>query len=195
MQNQIYTNKKNKEINNIEEIKTIGVAFNTLDTIASLNKLFTTIIEYFDRNIKVIVRPHPRDRVRWQYIMAQFPSLTFSDPLRENPNQFISRCDVIISGVSGILLEAVLQNTHAIQCNLYDSHDEYDYYEYIKNGIVSYCHSPRNIISCLKAINFREDPRYKAKYYDASLGKTDSYSVKETIVNLLNEEYGFERFK
>ncbi|MFZ5969967.1 MAG: hypothetical protein ACOYXA_00075 [Bacteroidota bacterium] len=114
-------------------IRTVGIAFNTVDS----HEKIRTLIDFLHKGsarLKFVIRPHPKD-----YRPLPLPTSSFfsySDSKSESPADFILRCDLIIAGDSSIHLEARLLNVDSIYYNLSESQSTYDLYGYLQTGLV-----------------------------------------------------------
>lgn len=97
---------------------------------------------------------------------------------------FLGRMDAIISGVSGISLEAALQNVVPISYPLNTGNN--DWYGFLEHGLCEACHNFQELETCLDNLRLNcPDVRQRAKWYCATIGTKyegrSSYLAAELI--------------
>lgn len=186
---------RESNISELEDVRKIGVAYNSTDVMENVNRLIKTLLKDDSLNFDVVVRPHPRESRSIEPELLAHPQVYQSNPETENSQDFLLTIDMILAGTSGILLEGVLLNKWAIECNIQKDYLPKDYYGYIQNKIAYYCPDVQNINDIIKNIDFQEKPLRKAKQYDASIDEAHFSRVGKHISEILNDQYGFKVFQ
>jgi hypothetical protein len=135
----LLTGQKKLILTNKPEINfCVGVACNLLDEYEELEKLLLVLNE---QNIKVVVRPHPRQTklfVEKLINLSQtMPLLSFSNSLSENQNDFFYKISLLLAGNSSIHLEANIANLNSYYVTLGKEPVVDDYYGFIASGLIS----------------------------------------------------------
>ena len=161
--------EREQKITRLEDVRQIGVAYNPTDVLENVNTLIKNILNEETFKFDVVVRPHPREIRSVEKELLDHPRVYQSNPKTENSQDFLLTVDMILAGTSGIILEGVLLNKWAIECNVQMDYIPKDYYEYIKNKIALYCPDIEDIGQIIRKMNFEEKPLSRAKQYDASV--------------------------
>jgi hypothetical protein len=168
-------------------IRTIGIGCNLMDLTEELEKVVRMLTECLP-DIFITIRPHPRDKRDFNYITKNSPKIEFSYASQESAFDYLRRLDVQISGNSGIHLEAVLLNVWSIFFNFNTQENLYDYYGFMKNGLVDEATSAPHLCQMLQEhINARPDVYERSKYYNATVGTTYDGKSGELALNYLND--------
>ena len=163
-------------------VEVVGVAFNLLDDEARVKDLCICLKQ--KGFSKIIVRPHPRQNVdkKW-YIDNDF---VFSDSKCESPYEYINGIDLLISGESGIHLDAILMGVPSV-CYDMNGKGLIDWYSYVKNGLMPYVKDDEELDRVL--LSYRngslKSMSSKAEFYNASYGKSIDGHIGDTIADFI----------
>ncbi|WP_421808356.1 hypothetical protein [Flagellimonas sp.] len=161
-----YVNNENTN----DTVGSIGIAYNMIDEIDDVVALTKKIAESFPE-ISITLRPHPGDSRKLDAVPK---NVKVSDSKKEVAFSFLNKIDLLIAGESSIHLEAVLYNVYPLYF-CFTAHNRYDYYGYIKNGLVENLDSQTALLDKISELqHFKPDIRTRAKYYNAAIG-TDFY--------------------
>lgn len=153
--------------NSSEQINRIGLCANIFDKTERLNQVLQLISLTFP-DCQLSIRLHPRDLRQ----LDLPPGVDLSDSKKEGIFEFLQNQDLIIAGDTSTHLEAILLNVSSIYFRFNDSF--YDYYGYLKNGMVEEAKSEDKLIEMITAIkNERPSVVQKASPYNAVLGTPD----------------------
>jgi hypothetical protein len=156
--------------NQHHSIRTIGIGCNLMDLTEEVKQLLLHISKDFP-SLRIILRPHPRDKRDYSFISKISPSISLSDSREQTAFDFLKGLDVLISGNSGIHLEAVLLNVWSIYFNFNPNEKLHDYYGYIAHGLVDEAPSYRELKPLLRqGMSQKPDVYPRAKYYNATVG-------------------------
>lgn len=171
-----------RERNEHSKIETIGVACNQLDATESIVQLVSHLAMDFPE-LTVILRPHPRDNRNFEKLLPGKTNITFSKGSEESSLEFLKHLDVLVSGTSGIHLEAVLLNVWAVYFNM-NPHDTLeDYYSFIRNELVDVAENYVALQRMLRErLNDKPEVYRRARYYNATIGS--EYDGKSSEVAL-----------
>ena len=161
----------------------VGVALNLLDNETKVKDL--CLFMKHNGFEKIIVRPHPRQTVdrKW-YVDNNF---FFSDSKNESPFEFISSVGILVSGESGIHLDAILMGVPSI-CVDMSGNGLVDWYSYIKNGLVPYAKDEEELICLLQGYRSGnlKIKRDIVGFYNASSGSVIEGNVGNMIADFIN---------
>jgi len=180
------------------KVNVVGVAFNLLDDESRVKDLCLCLKQ--KGFSKIIVRPHPRQNVdKGWYIDNDFD---FSDSKLEMPYEYINRIDLLVSGESGIHLDAILMGVPSI-CYDMTGNGLVDLYYYVKNGLMPYVKNKEELdriiqsyrTGCLSISS-------KVEFYNASYGKSIDGHIGDVIsdfikfymcnsIDAFNKKYNF----
>jgi hypothetical protein len=114
----------------------IGVAINPYDDINSVILLLT---DFLDKGLVCLVRAHPSQLPHDIDILKQlhlrYKNLRLSHFKEETSSQFLQNCDLLISGNSGIHLEAAIAHVATYYFEFGASTLPKDYYRHVREGI------------------------------------------------------------
>lgn len=151
-------------------IRTIGIGCNLMDLTEEVKQLLLHISRDFP-SLRIILRPHPRDKRDYSFIRKISPSISLSDSREQTAFDFLKGLDVLISGNSGIHLEAVLLNVWSIYFNFNPSEKLHDYYGYVAHGMVDAASSYSELKPLLRqGMSQKPDVYLRARYYNATVG-------------------------
>jgi len=174
-------------VNNNKRIYNVGIAFNLVDEIESVEKTIAKIKENHP-DLKLIVRPHPAE----QRNLKLLNDVYISNSMRENSFDFIKKIDCLVSGDSSIHLEAVLLNVYSCYYN-FNVSQRFDYYGFVKNGLIEYIENIEDLNKRLTELKVsKPDTQKKSKFYNEAIG-TDYYGnstnkISEIIIDTLKIE-------
>ncbi|GAA4430922.1 hypothetical protein GCM10023188_18030 [Pontibacter saemangeumensis] len=159
--------------NTSKHISTIGIGCNLMDDLGEIEKMLRLLSQKLP-DIKLILRPHPRDTRNIAALARVAPNVYLSDSRSEPVFEYLRQLDVQISGTSGIHLEAVLLNVWSIYYDFSPSEKLNDYYGFVRHGLVDVAESAEGLIDNLRLhINSKPDVVGRAKYYSATLCTAD----------------------
>lgn len=177
------------KINYRTSIRTLGVASNGLETLSQVHDTIVFLNKHFP-DIKIIYRPHRFEyfgnrKIELEDLMEKIKKLTIraniSNPFEENVMDYLARLDCLITGDSGIHLEAAWLNVTSLY--FHTSSKLFDYYGFVKHGMIDHpkdLDELKQIIDNLK--NTRKETRSRAKRYCSTIGsENDGKSTALTI--------------
>ncbi len=170
-----------------QSIKSIGVGCNLMDATEEIIALASQLANDFPE-VTVILRPHPRDNRDFEKILGSYPNTRFSDSRQVPTFDFLKDLDVLLSGNSGIHLEAVLLNVWSIYFNMNRSEKLHDYYGFIQKGLIDEAATYGQLQSMLQQ-NLTNRPHvYKrAQYFNAVIGSPYDGKSSELALKHLKE--------
>ncbi|PRY14426.1 hypothetical protein CLV24_104239 [Pontibacter ummariensis] len=151
-------------------IRTIGIGASLLDLIEELEKLTRKLSNCLPE-VRIIVRPHPRDKRDFTYLQSIAPTVSISDSSKEPTFEYLQHLDVMISSNSSVHLEAVLMNVWSIYYNFNSIEPLHDVYGYVAQGLVEAISTPEKLCDMLTArLQDKPDVFLRARYYNATVG-------------------------
>jgi hypothetical protein len=172
--------KYSNQINKKPIITSVGIAFNLLDEIEAVFKVADRINNSFP-DLEIVLRPHPSDK-RDLRLLKEYK---LSDSKCNDSFSFLSKIDLLIAGDSSILLEATLMNVYSVYY-LYNPSAIFDYYGFLKNGLVEYCENETQLLDLISKIKIRKpDVHERAKYYNETVGTSDFGRSSDLILEIL----------
>jgi hypothetical protein len=156
--------------NQAHTIHTIGIGGNLMDLIEEVKQLLTQITHDFP-SLRLILRPHPRDKRDYTFIRSISSNISLSDSRKQSAFEFLQELDVLISGNSGIHLEAVLLNVWSVYFNFNPREELHDYYGFVAHGLADAASSYDELKPLLQqGIAHKPTVYLRAKYYNATVG-------------------------
>jgi hypothetical protein len=156
--------------NESERAQSVGICASPVDDFREIEELLLHLRQ-FHPDLKLIFRPHlaitgnSKKRLR---SCSMKNAIDFSDGNVEKPAEFLSRVDVIVSGSSGILLEAALMNVTPLNYNT--NQDLSDYYGFVANGLCPMTSDLGELSNWIKdLIALRPSVKMRAKQYCETL--------------------------
>ena len=153
----------------------IGVAITLLDPDTRITELLDAFHRETDYDL--VLRPHPRTGQARLHALREHASALgygFSDATSERSEGFLSGLDVLLSGTSGILLEAAIDGVPPVY---YDFPDVgYDYYGFEGRGLVERrCTSPQDAIAEVARVRTEgtQGLSHRVKAFCEDLGTSD----------------------
>lgn len=164
------------------KVDVVGVAFNLLDDESRVKDLCLCLKQ--KGFSKIIVRPHPRQNVdKGWYLNNNFE---FSDSKLEMPYEYINRIDLLVSGESGIHLDAILMGVPSICYNM-TGNGLVDLYYYVKNGLMPYVKDKEELDRIIQSYRngICHSINSKSEFYNASYGKSIDGHIGDTIADFI----------
>jgi hypothetical protein len=173
--------------NKHEAVRTVGIACNLMDLTEEVKALLVQINRDFPA-LSIILRPHPRDKRNYTFIRKISPNIKLSDVKQESAFEFLQQLDMLISGNSGIHLEAVLLNIWSVYFNFNPKEDLHDYYGYVAHGLVDAATSYQDLLPLVQqGIAQKPDVYLRAKYYNATVGTDFDGRSSELALNIIKD--------
>lgn len=156
--------------NRSTKINTIGIGANIMDSIKEIQSLILKIIKSIP-DVNIQLRPHPRDKRDFKPLLEVNPRICLSNGSQVSAFDFLKQVDVLISGNSGIHLEAVLLNVWSIYYNFNQTEKLHDYYGFVENGLSDQATSDNKLLELLSNhIDSKPDVYTRATHYNATVG-------------------------
>ncbi|MEJ8802720.1 hypothetical protein [Pontibacter sp. H249] len=173
--------------NHSQSIKFIGIGCNLMDATEEITALASQLAGDFPE-ITVIVRPHPRDSRNFERLLHSYPNLKLSNSRQVPTFDFLKELDVLLSGNSGIHLEAALLNIWSIYFNMNRSEELHDYYGFISKGLVNEATSyPKLHDMLLQHLHDKPEVYKRAQYFNATVGTPYDGRSSELALQHLKE--------
>ena len=163
-------------------VEVIGVACNLLDEEAKVKALSLSMKQ--KGGVKIVVRPHPAQIIDKEWYINN--GFEFSDSKKESPYEYIYRIDMLVSGESGIHLDAILMGVPSI-CYDMNGKGLIDWYSYVKNGLVPYLKNEEELLEFLQnyksgCVQIKND---MVKFYNASYDSSIDGQVGNMIADFI----------
>ena len=172
--------------NRNQSIKRIGIGCNLMDATEEIVHLATHLATDFPE-VEIILRPHPRDTRNFQDLI-QASNISISNSRQESTFDFLKETDVLLSGNSGIHLEAVLLNVWAVYYNMNRVEKLHDYYGFIREGLVDEAVSYAALHELLQRhLQSKPEVYLRAKYFNATVGTKYDGKSSELALKLVKE--------
>jgi hypothetical protein len=172
-------------------VRTVGIACNLMDLTEEVKALLVQITRDFP-SLNIMLRPHPRDKRDYSFIRNISPHINISDVKQQSAFEFLQQLDMLISGNSGIHLEAVLLNIWSVYFNFNPREELHDYYGYVAHGLVDAAASYPELMPLLEqGIAQKPDVYLRAKYYNATVGTEFDGRSSELATRYLRDFLGF----
>lgn len=162
---------------------TIGVAINMLDDESEVKRLCLFLQEkgYND----IIIRPHPRMVFDYEWCLAH--DIRVSDSKTELSFDFLSNISMMISGESGIHLDAALVNVRSICYNFNNDKSIKDWYSFQKHGMYPYVNNYISLLHELEKKRTNENNNEDiVPFYNASYGLPVNGHVGDLLAEFVN---------
>ncbi|MCP2044064.1 hypothetical protein [Pontibacter sp. HSC-36F09] len=181
--------------NKNQQVQTLGIACNLMDRVEEVEQLIRHISRDFPQ-LRILLRPHPRDKRSYTFATGINPNISLSNARQQSVFEYLRELDMLISGNSGIHLEAVLLNVWSVYFNFNPKEELHDYYGYVANGLVEEAISYAALKPMLEqGIQQKPDVYLRARYYNATVGtEYDGRSGEKAsalINNMLNEDRSY----
>jgi hypothetical protein len=177
--------------NNSQTVKVLGIACNLMDLTEEVKTLLANISRDFP-DLRIILRPHPRDKRDFSFIKQISPTIQLSDIQRQSVFEYLQELDMLISGNSGIHLEAVLLNVWSVYFNFNPKEELHDYYGYVARGLVEEAASYAVLKPLLEqGKNQKPEVYLRARYYNATVGTEFDGKSSELAARYLRHFLGF----
>ncbi|OKL41318.1 glycosyltransferase family protein [Pontibacter flavimaris] len=171
--------------NHNQSIKRIGIGCNLMDDVAEVEKVVKALATNLPE-LKIIVRPHPRDTRNFGKLQSISPQISLSNGRSVPTFDYLRQIDVQISGNSGIHLEAVLLNVWSIFYDFNPKHKLEDYYGFIQHGLIDTAAGPEEMVKLLAA-HRADKPTVvaRAQYYNATVATAHDGKSSAIATNLI----------
>ncbi|SIT76195.1 hypothetical protein [Pontibacter indicus] len=166
--------------NRSQQVQTLGIACNLMDRVEEVEQLIRQISRDFPQ-LRILLRAHPRDKRSYTFATGISPNVILTNPRQESVFEYLQGIDMLVSGNSGIHLEAVLLNVWSVYFNFNPKEELHDYYGYVRQGLVEEATSYATLKPMLaQGIVHKPEVYLRAKYYNATVG-TD-YDGKSSVL-------------
>lgn len=175
--------------NNITEELIVGFCLKPFYSKEITNSIIQTVLS-IKKVKKIILRPHPGDDINFYNHFLTSDYIEISNSKIERPHDYLKKVDVIISGESSIVLEAVLMKIKTYYID--DKVACFDLYGYIKNGITTFVENVELLTQHIEQLEESEiEQQYNnAKYYCSTVNTEYENHSKELILRkLLDNDY------
>ncbi len=167
------------------EIKTVGIGCNLMDELGEVEKVLRDLANSFPE-LRFILRPHPRDSRNLAALTKISNNISVSNGKTEAVFDYLKNLDVLVSGNSGIHLEAVLLNVWSIFYEFNPLQPLHDYYGFINKGLVDTAASPGQLRELLSSNRYTRPQVYtRAQYFNATVATPDDGKSSEISLVLL----------
>ena len=135
----------------------------------------------------IILRPHPCQEFKSTWYSEH--GISCSDSKVENPFEYLSHVDILISGESGIHLDAAMMGVCSI-CYSTSGEKPLDWYSYIKNGLITYAANMEELLALLsnKNADRQKSQQAKLRWYNAAYGTKHEGHIGEMLTDFLRHE-------
>ncbi len=162
---------KKRKVSGSTCINTIGMAFNTLDSIDIILSMVKRILTV-NPSVSIVIRKHQKDLRDFSSPFAAYKkNVSFSNALAEDPFDFILRCDVLLAGNSSIHLDARLLNVASLFYDFDRVSNVSDLYGFVSKGFVREIASEDEMVQALSLPMAMENVYLQAKYYNEAVGE------------------------
>ncbi|GGG27316.1 hypothetical protein [Pontibacter amylolyticus] len=156
--------------NRNHRVQTLGIACNLMDRVEEVEQLIRHISHDFPQ-LKILLRPHPRDKRSYTFATGISSNINLTNPRQQSVFEYLRELDMLVSGNSGIHLEAVLLNVWSVYFNFNPKEELHDYYGYVTHGLVEEAASYDTLKPLLEqGIQQKPEVYLRAKYYNATVG-------------------------
>jgi hypothetical protein len=159
-----------RKISSSLKINTIGMAFNTLDSIDVILSMVKKIVGTYS-SMHIVIRKHPKDKRDFSTPFLNLKNVSFSDASREDPFDFILQCDLLLAGNSSIHLDARLLNVASLFYDFDRGSKVSDLYGFVSKGFVREIASEDEMIQMLAVPMATQNIYLQAKYYNEAVGE------------------------
>lgn len=160
----------------------IGIALNSLDLCEKVMELCKYLQKHVSK--KIIVRPHPSMGKLFDAPQFKNAGFEISDSTIESSFSFLSKVKYLVANESSIHLDAALMGVPSLLFNFSDG-EVYDWYSYIKNGLIQLCDSYNDVIKVLKSHPLV--PIKRVRFYNASIQTPIEGEVGSFIANFITK--------
>lgn len=180
-----------KEKSKSDQIR-IGICTNNLDEIKLWDKLIKQLKEV---NYTLILRPHPGDRrqKKWKKMSIK-NEINYNDSILSD---FLDEVDLIITGESGVVLDAYAKNLSSIimKPRQLKSKRMSDYYGFLKFSIAEECQDIKRINELVKTQIRKQTNINKLSIFDAGTlinPEKEKNDAIEKFIRMTKNEIKFE---
>jgi len=172
--------------NHKSTIQTIGLGINLMDELTAIEQLLRELAGSFP-DLDFILRPHPRDKRNFTFLQNISSQISFSTGTKESVFEYLKNLDVLVSGNSGIHLEAVLLNVWSIYYNFNPLDKLHDYYGFVQQGLVDAAADADALVMLLREhLNQKPEVYMRAQYYNATVGTEFDGRSRELALKFIN---------
>ncbi|WP_299990605.1 hypothetical protein [uncultured Pontibacter sp.] len=156
--------------NESRQVQTLGIACNLMDRVEEVEQLIRQISRDFPQ-LRILLRPHPRDKRSYTFVTGISPNVSLTNARQQSVFEYLQGIDMLISGNSGIHLEAVLLNVWSVYYNFNPTEELHDYYGFVKHSLVEEATSYDSLKPMLaQGIAHKPQVYQRASYYHATVG-------------------------
>ncbi|PKV62706.1 glycosyltransferase family protein [Pontibacter ramchanderi] len=156
--------------NRSKQVKTLGIACNLMDLTEEVQQLVRNISRDFPE-LRILLRPHPRDKRSYTFATGISPNITLTTPRQQSVFEYLQGIDMLVSGNSGIHLEAVLLNVWSVYYNFNPKEELHDYYGFVAQGLIEEAISYDALRPMIaQGIAHKPEVYRRASYYHATVG-------------------------
>ncbi|MBX0331663.1 hypothetical protein K3G39_00275 [Pontibacter sp. HSC-14F20] len=179
--------------NKNQQVQTLGIACNLMDRVEEVEQLVRHISRDFPQ-LRILLRPHPRDKRSYTFATGINPNISLSNARQQSVFEYLRELDMLISGNSGIHLEAVLLNVWSVYFNFNPKEELHDYYGYVANELVEEVISYAALKPMLEqGVQQKPDVYLRARYYNATVGTSYDGRSGEKASALINNMLAEDR--
>ena len=178
----------------------VGIAINEFDDNKRTDELCNSILD-MNPSLKIKIRSHPALK-RKPFVLSNKKRIIYTCATDESIIDYFDSIDILISGSSGIHLDALLSGVKTYYYNL-TCYPFFDNYGYVKNGLLKKLDRLEDVNNTVldyydKKNNFTINKEYLL-LYDASYGKEYSGNchliIADFIINNCNIAYLVSKYK
>jgi len=160
-----------RKISTSKRVSTIGMAFNTLDSVHVILGLVKKVVAAYP-SIQIVIRKHQKDTRDFASPFSRYlKNVSFSDALIEDPFDFILKCDLLLAGNSSIHLDARLLNVQSLFYDFDRESQILDLYGFLKKGFIRKITTADEMIKELSTSRVTDSIYLEAKYYNEAVGE------------------------
>ena len=137
-----------------------------------------------EKEIKIILRPHPGYYGSELKDWCSINNIYFSDSHNESSSRFLEDINLLISNQSSIHLDSVIMRRPSFIYN-FSNKEVIDWYDYLKNGLVEEIHSLEELLERLNSESTSLPQDELIQYYNASYKKRFEGNVTKIVTSFL----------
>ncbi|MDX5437522.1 MAG: hypothetical protein LPK03_10030 [Pontibacter sp.] len=173
--------------NRNQSINRIGIGCNLMDATEEVVQTVGQLAQNFPE-VTFILRPHPRETRDFKALLPALPNIAFSDSRQEPTFEFLKSIDALLSGNSGIHLEAVLLNVWSVYFNMNRNEQLHDYYGFIEKGLVEEAVTFDDLHQLIRQhLHNKPEVYFRAKYFNATVGTAHDGRSGELALKYIQE--------
>lgn len=144
----------------VKKVKKVGICSNSLSNIDKVVALINKLKNNF--SVDIYYRPHPGHNENTEKEFCKKLNLKYSNSNLIKSNTFLSEIDLIISGESSIIIEAVYSGVFSV---IYPFDNKFsDLQKFVENKVTKYCKDFTEFKSFFENLNFDFDHINKYVY-------------------------------